>query len=110
VIDDHWHGPQGMNLLTVDVNPRLLLRACEAIGSSDSVQLTFDLRSFREYETKVLSKEEKKKMKGKRRRWYSGAFKVAARVKPEEHQAVAYVMPMTPYGTGVDESGGAFRG
>lgn len=109
VIDQHWKDPQGSNMLTLDVNPRLLLAACEAIGSPEEAQLTFDLRQFKEFESRVLSPEEKKKAKGKRRRWYSGVFKVKARIKPEENEAVVFVMPIKPYGHGVDESGGAFR-
>lgn len=110
VIYDRWKDPQGSNILTLDVNPRLLLDAAEAIGSPEEVQITLDLRDFEEYESKVLSPEEKKKVKGKRRRWYNNVFKIKARTKShEDEDAVGFVMPMKPFGTGVDESGGAFR-
>jgi hypothetical protein len=110
VMDKHWREPKGANELTVNVNPRLLIAACEAIGEPDDVQITLDLRKAKDYEPQVYTPEEREKRKGKVRRFYSGAMKLTGAQKQDKHPAIAYLMPITPREGTVDKSGGAFRG
>jgi hypothetical protein len=97
VISKHWpRDPQAGNKLTIDVNPKLLLAAAEAIGEPEHVQITFDLRNAKEYPKQ-------------KRRWYSGALKIKPREKHRDHPAEVYLMPIKPIGhDDVDPTGGAF--
>lgn len=110
VMDKHWREPSGANKLTINLNPRLLLAAAEAIGEPDQVQLTLDLRKTKEYEPKVYTPAERAKRKGKTRRWYSGAMKLTGRNKQQDNPAHGFLMPIVPEQGAVDQSGGAFSG
>lgn len=103
VISKAWpRDPQAGNKLTININPKLLMAACEAIGETENVQIILDLRNAQEYP-------------GQKRKWYSGAMKM----KPydEEYdrhkvnEAEAYLMPIKPIGHGdLDPSGGRVPG
>lgn len=96
-VDKHWRSdPKGANKLTLNLNPKLLLAAAEAIGEPEHVQITLDLRKAKEYP------------KGKRR-WYNGAMKMMGAEKRRENPAQVFFMPIKPIGhSDVDPSEGAF--
>lgn len=78
--------PTSVNKVTLDLNPELLLGLAQAIGSPDSVTMTFDLRGTNEYPRKKT-------------RYVTGPVRVQGRTEPDEHPvADAYLMPMRPIG------------
>lgn len=97
-MDKHWSEPRGSNRLTLNVNPKLLLDAAEAIGAPDNIELVFDQRKFIELEHRVQSAKERRQHKGKRRRFYSGPIKMLPRkqIAESENPAMGYLMPILP--------------
>lgn len=78
--------PNGRDHLTVDLDPKLLLAAAEAMGETKRVKLTFDLRKTYQYPRQ-------------KRRWYRGPV----RVKPSDDfyrtpHSEALLMPIVPFG------------
>lgn len=77
--------PSGVNKVTVDLNPKLLLALAQAIGAEEGVRLTFDLRLTKEYPGR------------KKSRYVTGPMRVQNRnAETSERVADSYLMPMLP--------------
>lgn len=95
-MDQFWKEPQGSNVMTINVNPKLLLDAAKAIGSEDEIELVLDKRSFKEVNDKVMTDKERRQKEGKRRVYYSKAMKIQPRTAVKNNKAYGFVMPMSP--------------
>lgn len=87
------HDPSGTNKVTLDIDPRLLLALAQAMGSEESVQITFDLRLTKEYPKR-------------KSRYVIGAMRVQARNEESWREPLAdgYMMPMRPLGVEKDDA------